>query len=435
MKTVVKLIIKDIIRFLNDKPSLLLTFIVPIILIVIFGGSGSPRGKSEVILVNKSNSIVARLIESKLDSSKAIKVVKTYLSEQEGQLIKFNETSARKWITTGKVSAAIIMDMDFFTDTSSSIKFKFLYDPKNQIESSIIQGNIQQIIYSEIPRLMPLLSQRKIIKKLGNTKATEFAHLVGSVAEKYFDIKADSVYKAITSVDSAQLYNSSSNASLERNMMNNLIKFESEQLVGKDIVNPGLTRSVGGWAIMFLLFTLTGAATSMFEEKQEGTLKRLLCMPVTRTQILISKYLYSMILGLIQLFVLFTFSWIIFGVQIFSNFGNLLIVMIASVAAAVSFGMLITSVAKTLQQASGYSTLFILVMSALGGSWFPVSLLPEWMRYASKATLTYWSVEAFLQVLWRQSNFSGVVYHILILISIALLVNLYALIRFRRGWM
>jgi len=186
--------------------------------------------------------------------------------------------------------------------------------------------------------------------------------------------------------------------------------------------------------MMFLLFSLTGAATSMFEEKQEGTLKRILCMPISRSQILWSKYLYSIMLGLVQLMVLFFFSWILFDVSVFSNFGNLMIVMVASAAAAVSFGMAITSVAKTLSQASGFSTLFILVMSALGGSWFPVSLLPDWMQHLSKATITYWSVEAFLQVLWRQADFMAILPNVLVLLLIALLINSYALIRFQKGW-
>jgi ABC-2 type transport system permease protein len=140
-----------------------------------------------------------------------------------------------------------------------------------------------------------------------------------------------------------------------------------------------------------------------------------------------------MLLGMVQLLTMFVFAWAFFGVEIFSNFGNLLILIIASAAAAVSFGMLITSISKTYSQANGISTLLILVMSALGGSWFPTSFLPGWMQVISKGTLTYWSMEGFLQVLWRHSSFSGIAINVLILLSIAVLINFYALIRFRRG--
>lgn len=438
MKTIYRLIIKDTIRFINDKPAMILTFIVPLILIIIFGnifgGSGGPRGRANLILVNESNSIVAKLIEQRLDSSKSLRPVKTYETENGKETFKFDEETAKEWVRTGKISAAVVMPKDFLADTSSSIKFKFYYDPKNEIESSIIQGNIQQTIFTQIPRMMPLLMQRAAIKEIGNLKGEKFVKNISEIVGESFGVNPDSILRSVTVIDSAALFREAKDSSSQRNFVNNLVKFESEQLVGKKITNPGLTRTVGGWAMMFLLFSLTGAATSMFEEKQEGTLKRILCMPISRSQILWSKYLYSILLGLVQLLVLFFFSWILFDVSVFTNFGNLMIVMIASAAAAVSFGMAITSVAKTLSQASGFSTLFILVMSALGGSWFPVSLLPDWMQHLSKATITYWSVEAFLQVLWRQADFMTILPNIVVLLLIALLINSYALIRFQKGW-
>jgi len=437
LKNIVRLVIKDIMRFINDKPAMVLTFIVPILLIIIFGnifgGSGGPRGKSNLILVNESNSIVARLIEAKLDSSKSLKPVKTYISENGSDTLKYNEEIAKEWVRTGKMPAAIIMDKNFFADTSSTLKFKFYYDPKNEIESNIIQGNVQQTIFTQIPRVFPVLAQRNAAKFLGNDSTELFIKGVGKIIGKYFGVQADSFINQATKIDTAKLFSSSSDTSTENRFVSNLVKFESEQLVGKKITNPGLTRTVGGWAMMFLLFSLTGAATSLFEEKQEGTLKRLLCMPITRTEILWSKYIYTISLGVFQLLVLFIFSWAFFGVEIFSNFLNLLIVIFSSAAAAVSFGMLITSITKTFNQANGVSTLLILVMSAVGGSWFPTSFLPDWMQVISKGTLTYWSVEAFIQVLWRHASFSGIAMHVAVLLIIAILINSYALMRFKRG--
>lgn len=416
---------------------MVLTFIVPLVMIIIFGyifgGSGGPRGKSALILVDESHSILSRLIEQKLDSSKALYPLKKHVKENSTDTIAFDEKTAKEWVQTGRISAAVVMPKDFFTDTSTAIKFKFYYDPKSEIESSIIQGNMQQIIMTQVPRVFPVIMRRKVVELMGSDSTSKFFMGMSTIVADYFKVNPDSFINRFTKVDSAALFQSSQDSSDEVDFMNNLVKFESEQLVGKRITNPGLTRTVGGWAMMFLLFSLTGAATSMFEEKQEGTIKRMLSMPITRAQILWGKYIYCILLGVIQLLVLFIFSWLLFDVAIFSNFFNLLIVMLASAAAAVSFGMLITSSVKTLQQASGFSTLIILIMSALGGSWFPVTFLPDWMQYLSKATLTYWSVEAFLQVLWRQSDFFGIITNIIVLITIAVLINTYALLRFKRG--
>jgi len=211
------------------------------------------------------------------------------------------------------------------------------------------------------------------------------------------------------------------------------LKFETIQLVGENLENPGVTRIVGGFAVMFLLFSLSGIISAFFEEKNFGCIKRLLCSPVKRSHILWGKYFFSLIIGIIQLLVLFLIAWAAFDVDVFSNFFNLLIVIVVSAAAAVAFGMLITAVSKTQDQASGLSTLFILTMSALGGAWFPVTLLPEWLQSLARVTITYWSVEAFLQVLWRNSSFSGIMFNVFILASAAFIANYYSFIRFRKG--
>ncbi len=41
----------------------------------------------------------------------------------------------------------------------------------------------------------------------------------------------------------------------------------------------------------------------------------------------------------------------------------------------------------------------------LGGAWFPVSFMPEFMQRIAKFTLVYWSMEGFSQVLWAGQSF------------------------------
>jgi ABC-2 type transport system permease protein len=72
-------------------------------------------------------------------------------------------------------------------------------------------------------------------------------------------------------------------------------------------------------------------------------------------------------------------------------------------------------------------------MSAVGGAWFPIFLLPDWMQSIARGTLTYWAVEGYIQVLWRGADFAAIAFNILILFSIAFIINFYSLIRFRQG--
>lgn len=439
MKNILRLLNKDLLRFLIDKPAVLLTFLVPAVLIVIFGsifggGSGS-RGKIPIIVVNESKVDIANLLEAEIDSSNSLRSIKNY-SDEQGNLLPINEDKAKEFVKTGKYPAALILPTNFFTDTSSSLIIKYYYDPRNEIESQLIQGTIQQTIFTKMPKLFPLLMQNQAQSFLGTVKADSFKTDIAGMVSSYFGTDENEVLESMTNLDIAEMMNgdtSDSNSTSSFDVMNNLIKFDSEQLVGTEIKNPGVTRIVGGWAIMFLLFTLTGAATSIFEEKQEGTLKRFFCMPVSKSQFLWAKYIYSILLGIVQLFVLFLFAYFLYDVDIFSNFSNLMIVILASAAAAVAFGMIITAFSRSLAQANGIATLFILIMSALGGSWFPVTLFPDWMQFISKFTLTYWSVEAFLQVLWRDASIQDILFpYLSILIGIAIAANYAAIYLFKK---
>ncbi len=422
---------------MNDKTAMLLTFLVPAVLIIIFGnifgGGSESRGKAQVIFVNNSNSKVAKMLEEKLDSSSSIRLIKQYRLEDSDSIANFTEEKAIEYVKTGKISAAVVLPVNFLSDTSATMEIKFYYDPRNEIESSIIQGSIQRTIFSELPQIFPALLTRQANKFLGNKKGEKFRSDMAGVVSNYFNIPIDSILSnTSTDITNSNLFKATSD-STTKSFIDNLIKFDSVQLVGKEIKNPQVTRIVGGWAIMFLLFTLSAIATSLFEEKQEGTLKRLLCMPVTRTQVLLSKYFFSLLMGIFQLMVLFIFSWAIFDVDIFSNFFNLMIIIIISASAAVSFGMIITSHATSLNQANGIATLLILIMSAVGGSWFPIFLFPDWLQVVAKFTLTYWSVEAFQQILWRHAELSSIFLNLLILLVISLIFNFYAIARFNRG--
>lgn len=378
MKNIILLLKKDIIRFKSDKPAVMLTFLVPAVLIIIFGsifgGGGGSRGKIPLIVVNESDVEFAKYLEDEIDSSSSLRGIKIY-TDEEGNEIPITEEKAVELVKNGKYPAALIMPEDFFSDTSTALQFKYYYDPRNEIESQLIQGTIQQTIFTKIPKIFPFLMQREAESFLGNSKADSFKYEIAEMMSGYFGIDSSEVLKSMTNFDLTEvMQGADSNSSEEFNPINNLIKFESEQLVGTEVKNPGVTRIVGGWAIMFLLFTLTGAATSIFEEKQEGTLKRLLCMPISNNEFLTAKYIYSILLGIVQLSVLFLFAYFLYDVDIFSNIFNLGIVILVSAAAAVAFGMIITASASSLAQANGIATLFIMVMSALGGSWFPVTL-------------------------------------------------------------
>ena len=58
-------------------------------------------------------------------------------------------------------------------------------------------------------------------------------------------------------------------------------------------------------------------------------------------------------------------------------------------------------------------------MSALGGSWFPLAITPEWYRTLGHFTLNAWAMDAYQGLFWYQKGLGGVWLEVLVLLAIA----------------
>ena len=436
MKTVLNLIKKEYILFWNDKVDFCMTFIVPAFLIILFGsifsgGGGSNPSGIKLAFLNESNSKIAGKIEYTLDTTKTFSLIKTY-TDDEGKKIKFDTTTIKNFIKEGKSSAALVIPEDAYTDTSFGLKLKFYYDPKNEMEMQIIQGLLQQTIMTQIPEIFNSGMINRAQEYLGKDSGMTFMRKIASVVSKYFNVDTSKIMKnwSLNLKDSSVSDSASKGAS---DFFKNIIKLDKQQLVGKNVTNPNATRSVGGWAMMFLLFSITASGASLFTEKQNGVTLRILASPVSRMHILWSKYLYNISIGIIQLLALFFTGYLFFGIDIFSNFFNLLLIIISASAAATAFGMILAAFGKTQAQVRGLGTFIILTMSAIGGAWFPTFILPPFIQIMSKLTLVYWAIEGFLQVLWRGAGTIDILPYAGVLLGIAAIVIIISTLRFKKG--
>ena len=82
LKTIAQLFRNSYRLFWNDKIAVILTFVVPLVLMTIFGsifggGGVGPQGIRLAVL-NQSPSPVAHSIEASLDTSKSFRIIKSY---------------------------------------------------------------------------------------------------------------------------------------------------------------------------------------------------------------------------------------------------------------------------------------------------------------------------------------------------------------------
>jgi ABC-2 type transport system permease protein len=92
-----------------------------------------------------------------------------------------------------------------------------------------------------------------------------------------------------------------------------------------------------------------------------------------------------------------------FGLPLFSHLPGFTVMTLFTAAAAAALGLVLASLAKSRAQLSGFSTILILTMSALGGSMFPRFLMSEGMQKVGLLTFNAWALDGYLKVFWRHA--------------------------------
>lgn len=204
------------------------------------------------------------------------------------------------------------------------------------------------------------------------------------------------------------------------------LSFENQNVFGLNRHNPKIAMYAAGIAVMFLLFSATGAGGSLLEEREAGTLSRLLASDLSVGQLLAGKWLYICMLGLTQLGIMFSWAQAVFGVDVLGRPVRFLAIGVPTCCAAASLAMLLAVICKSRAQLNGVSVVVVLSMSALGGSMIPRYIMSESMQRMGKLTFNGWALDGFEKVFWYDLPLSALTTEITILASLAIAFGLSA---------
>ncbi|MFP4384619.1 MAG: ABC transporter permease [Spirochaetia bacterium] len=149
-----------------------------------------------------------------------------------------------------------------------------------------------------------------------------------------------------------------------------------------------------GFAVLFLLLTVTAGTRSILDERREGTLARMRTAPVRWGAILSGKMAGVFITGFFQVSVILAATSLLFGLQWGPVTGALLLTAATSFACA-GWGMIIAALAKTPAQVSGVGTSIMLIFGIMGGTFISVESFPSVLRAFSRITPNFWAIRGF----------------------------------------
>jgi ABC-2 type transport system permease protein len=119
-----------------------------------------------------------------------------------------------------------------------------------------------------------------------------------------------------------------------------------------------------------------------------------LVSPTTAAQVLTGKMVGSYMTGALQMLILIAASTILFRLK-WGDPLAVLILVLTSVLGAVGWGMLLSALIKTPGQAASVGSALMLTFGILGGSFFDMGVMPEWVQTIARITPNYWGQEGF----------------------------------------
>ncbi len=417
----IKIALKDLKLFFKSRGSLLMTFAIPIALITLFAfafggvGKGSDDNKIVLLISDQDSTDASKATVAILDTLKSIQLIPTSLED------------ATRAIKKGDESSVLIVHKGFSDSLKSggSLPLELQYDAAREIEVGLLQQS-----------LIPTISMLPF--SLGNSRESmrhrmvEIAGTSDQKAKKEIETKSDNLFDAITA--GAETSDGNTRPGPAVAFMGGDVKM-TKLISSKKDNQLGLVQAVAGTAVMMLLFSVVGIGMGMIDEKQEGTLKRLLYTPMNPMSILFGKMISANVISVLQLVVMFAFASLVFGLDIKGHLTGMAITIVATAFACSAFGVVLASFAKNRQQVQGLSTLIILVMSAIGGSMVPLFFMPVFLQKAAVVSVNYWSIQGFYDVFWRNLPvYNGTfLFRILILFMIGAVLNTLAVVMFKKN--
>ena len=181
--------------------------------------------------------------------------------------------------------------------------------------------------------------------------------------------------------------------------------------------------------IMAFLLTLIGgflSALNIVSEKEKGTIEQINVTPVPKALFLLSKLIPFWVIGLILLTIGACIAWLVYGLLPVGNMG--IIYLFAAV-----YGLAISSVSSTQQQAMFTAFFFMIIFVLLSGMFTPVSSMPVWAQELTRINPLRYLVEVMRMVYLKGSTLSDLTGHFIAVCLFAVFFNILAIVSYKKS--
>jgi len=387
---------KEWLILIRDVAGLIVLFIMPMLMVVIlalvqeYGWSTvAKEPRIPVLFVDLDQDSLSRKIERGLTSDNFFTLVKEIDSEP------LTPEQVKKLVKDGRYQIGVILPGDATKKMRAKIQLMV-----NKIMSSLTMPDIdifQNIINND--SIDVIIYFDPVVRPSFRNSFTS------SMREYSIKIEAEMIFETFQ----AEIRNMFPNFTMPLIDYQRTTNFHIIFPAGKDDEKyPSPTQhNVPAWAIFAMFFIVIPLSSTMIKERDEGNLIRLMTIPVSYITIFMAKVGVYLIVCFLQ-FVLMVLAGIYIlplfhlpPLETGTHYFAIAVMTITASLAALGYGIMIGTIAKTHQQAAAFGSVSIVILTAIGGLWVPVYLMPNLMKVVASYSPLNWAYNGFLDLFLR----------------------------------
>lgn len=387
---------KEILLLSRDIGGLAILFIMPLILIVTITliQDNSFKTVNEIkipiLLVDNDNDSISKTIISKLNEEKTFEVI-TKINEKP-----IDEVIVKTLVGTGTYQLGVIIPENMTSDLNKKIR---------QNVTEIMDGFTGEETSASTPN--EFIEPKEIKLYFDPASQHTFKDAVLNGIDKMISkIETKSIY---TTFQSELGIAENSLFSNEQNFI--LFKEINPKNEMKELTPNSTQHNVPAWTLFAIFFVVVPLSINIVKEKKQGTFVRLRTNPVSYVVVLGGKTITYLMVCIIQFLLMLAV-----GVYLLPQLGLhalevtpkgfflSVIVAIFSGLAAIGFGILLGTIAKTQEQSAPFGATAVVLLAATGGIWVPVYIMPKIMQLVSGISPMNWGLNAFYDIFLRDQG-------------------------------
>ncbi len=404
--------LKDTLIRFRDRTGLLFNLVAPLLLAAImgsafgnFGGDDPPIADIPIILVNADEGELGETFAGIFAEDGLAELVT--LTEMDD----LDEAIAQ--VEAGETRVVIYLPPDFSDVMSVNggeqpVELQLYTDPAATVSPQIVTSIVEQIVIS--------FNQNIIASQVAIQQLTvDHAPQLGAKLANFGQVMNETFGNAggnpqTTAVNIATIVQGAD---------------ETEEINLMAFFVPSM-------AIFFLMFAMMDGARTILDERNAGTLDRLLATPTSTLHIVLGKVGGTMLTGILQMSILVVASALLFGLDWGGSPVAVGLLILATALAAASLGTFIAAFGKQPVQTQIVGTAVSILFGMIGGNFIQASALPDWMQPISKLTLNRWAMDGFTDLSFGRVGVTGILPHVGVLLAMSLIFLALGVWSFRR---